>query len=48
MTGKGKKNTKGEKETEEKTATTKRSNMATSLGQDEDVSPETHQPTNEQ
>ena len=34
--------------TEEETATPKRSNMATLLGEVEDVSPATHQPTNEQ
>ena len=49
MTGRGKKHKRGARgSTEEETTTPKRSNMATSLGQDEDVSPETHQPANEQ
>ena len=49
MTGRGKKHKRGERgSTDEEIATPKRSNMATSLGQGEDVSLETHQPTNEQ
>jgi len=47
MTGRGKKHKRGEKGSTD-TVTPKRSNMATSLEQDEDVSPATHQPTNEQ
>ena len=49
MTGRGKKHKRGARgSTEQETATPKRSNMGISLGQDEDVSPETHQPTKEQ
>ena len=49
MTGRGKKHKRGERgSTDEEIATPKRSNMATSLGQGEDVSLETHQPTNKQ
>ena len=49
MTGRGKKHKRGERgSTDEEMATPKRSNIATSLGQGEDVSLETHQPTNEQ
>ena len=44
-----KKHKRGERgSTDEEIATPKRSNMATSLGRGEDVSLETHQPTNEQ
>ena len=49
MTRRGKKHKRGERGSiEEETATPKRSNMAAMLGEDEDVSTATHQPTNEQ
>ena len=49
MTRRGKKHKRGERgSTEEETVTPKRSNMATLLGEDDDVSTATHQPTNEQ
>ena len=49
MTRTGKKHKRGERgSAEEEMETPKRSNTATSLGQDEDISPATHQPTNEQ
>ena len=48
MTRTGKKHKRGERgSAEEEMETPKRSNTATSLGQDEDISPATHQPTNE-
>ena len=49
MTRRGKEHKRGERSsTDEETATLKRSNMASSQGQHEDVSPATHQQTNEQ
>lgn len=48
MTGRGHKHKRGERGSTRGTATLKRSNMAVSLRQDEDLSSVTHEPTNEQ